>query len=307
MTATVTARLDAVSKRYGTVRAADGVTLTLHRGQCVALVGHNGAGKSTLIKLMLGLIRPTAGRVEVLGTDAASRAFGALRSAIGFLPENVVFPSAMTGAEVLAFYARLKGQPVRRNAALLERIGLADAAQRRVGTYSNGMRQRLGLAQALIGAPRLLLLDEPTSGLDPALRQDFYEIVGELARNGATVLLSSHALAEIEHRTDRVIALDRGRKIADGTLADLRHLSGFPTRIRIRLPEGVQFHPAALAGMAEHRVLTDGTVEIRCLDVAKLDVLRQLLAMSLTFADIDVVSPTLDDIYADVLRRVAAE
>ena len=116
-----------------------------------------------------------------------------------------------------------------------------------------------------------MLLDEPTSGLDPALRQDFYEIIGELAANGATVLLSSHALAEIEHRTDRVVAMDRGRKVADGTLADLRRLSGSPTRIRIRLPEGVQFHPAGLLGMAEHTVLSDGAVEIRCPDAAKLD------------------------------------
>jgi Cu-processing system ATP-binding protein len=175
MSDAATVRLDAVAKHYGAVQAVDEVELTLYPGQCVALVGHNGAGKSTLIKLMLGLVRPTAGRVEVLGADAAGHAFGRLRSAIGFLPENVVFPPAMTGAEVLAFHARLKRRPVRRNVALLERIGFADAAGRRAGTYSKGMRQRLGLAQALIGAPRLLLLDEPTSGLDPALRQDFYD------------------------------------------------------------------------------------------------------------------------------------
>jgi Cu-processing system ATP-binding protein len=303
----VTVRLNAVSRHYGAVCAVDGMELALHRGQCVALVGHNGAGKSTLIKLMLGLIRPSAGRVCVLGADVSGHAFEAVRSTIGFLPENVVFPPAMTGAEVLAFYARLKRQPVRRNAALLERIGLADAARRRVGTYSKGMRQRLSLAQALIGAPRLLLLDEPTSGLDPALRQDFYEIIGELAGNGATVLLSSHALAEIEHRTNRVIAMDRGRKIADGTLADLRRLSGSPTRIRIRLPEGVRFQPAAGAGMADYSVLNDGVVEIRCLDTAKLTVVRELLSMSLPLADIDIVSPALDDIYADILRREGAE
>lgn len=307
MTEQVTVRLDAVSRWYGTVRAVDGVDLMLLRGQCVALVGHNGAGKSTLIKLLLGLTRPTAGSAEVLGADVTGRGFGAVRDAIGFLPESVVFPPAMTGAEVLAFYARLKRQPVRRNAALLERTGLAEAARRRVGTYSKGMRQRLGLAQALLGSPRLVLLDEPTSGLDPALRQDVYEIIGELARDGATVLLSSHALAEIEHRTDRVIVLDRGRKVADGTLADLRRRSGSPARIRVRLPEGVRLHPATFADVADPRVLTDGAIEFRCPDAAKLDVVRQLLALSLPFADIDIVSPTLDDIFADVLRREAAE
>ncbi len=307
ITDAVTVRLDAVSKQYGAVRAVDRVDLALHRGQCVALVGHNGAGKSTLIKLMLGLIRPTSGRVEVLGSDVADKRFGDVRSAIGFLPESVVFPPTMTGAEVLAFYARLKHQPVRRNTALLERVGLGDAARRRVGAYSKGMRQRLGLAQALVGTPHLLLLDEPTSSLDPGLRQNFYSIIAELCRSGATVLLASHALAEIEHQAERVIAMDHGRKVADGTLADLRRHAGAPTRIRIRLAEGVQVHPAALAGMPEHRVLSDGAVEISCAETARVDVVRRLLAMPLPIIDIETLSPTLDEIYADVLSVRAAE
>ena len=142
----------------------------------------------------------------------------------------------MTGAETLAFYARLKRQPVSRNAALLERVGIAAAANRRVATYSKGMRQRLGLAQALLGHPRALLLDEPTTGLDPALRQSFYEIIRELRRNGAMVLLSSHALAELEGQVDRVVVMNQGRKVADGNIADLRALAAIPPRIRLRLP-----------------------------------------------------------------------
>ncbi len=307
MAEAATVRLSAVSKRYGPVLAVDAVELTLEHGQCVALVGHNGAGKSTLIKLMLGLIRPTAGRIEVLGADVAGRRFGGVRIAIGFLPESVVFPPAMTGAEVLAFYARLKRQPVRDNAALLERVGLADAAARRVGTYSKGMRQRLGLAQALIGKPRLLLLDEPTSGLDPALRQSFYATVGQITRAGATVLLTSHALAEVEQHADRVIAMDHGRKVADGTLADLRRHAGAPTRIRIRLADGVQPHPAALAALPAHRVLRDGSVEISCPETARADVVRRLLAIPLPIVDVETLVPTLDDIYANVLGSKAAE
>jgi Cu-processing system ATP-binding protein len=196
---------------------------------------------------------------------------------------------------------------VTHNQTLLERVGIADAAHRRVGTYSKGMRQRLGLAQALIGAPRVLLLDEPTGGLDPALRQSFYEVISELSRDGATVLLSSHALAEIEPRADRVVVLDQGRKVADGSLADLRRLSRSPTRIRISLPPDVQFHPALLAGLAECRRANERTVEVLCPDSGKLQVLQRLLADSLPITDIEVASPTLDDIYADVLRRKATE
>lgn len=307
MTEATTVSLGAVSKRFGQTLAVNEVNLALMPGQCVALVGHNGAGKSTLIKLMLGLIRPTQGRVEVLGADVGSRRFGDLRVGIGFLPENVVFPPAMTGAEVLAFYARLKRQPVRLNMALLERVGLGEAVGRRTGTYSKGMRQRLGLAQALLGTPKLLLLDEPTSGLDPASRRGFYKIVSEVTRKGATVLLTSHALAEIEQHADRVIAMDHGRKVADGSISDLRRFAAASTRILIRFPSGVTFHPAMLADFPEHRVVSDGAVEIRCAETARVGVMRKLLALPLAITDVEILVPTLDDIYADVLSAKAAE
>ncbi len=229
----VTVRLGGVSKRYGQQIAVTDVDLVLREGERIALVGHNGAGKSTLIKLMLGLIRPTSGDIEVLGETPASAASAKSRRRIGYLPENVAFPPATTGEELLAFYARLKREPVARNGEILERVGIAHAARRRVGTYSKGMRQRLGLAQALIGRPRLLLLDEPTTGLDPELRQSFYDIVGELSVGGATVLLSSHILTELEGRTDRVVVMSRGRKRADGTMAELRQLAQRPVRIKI--------------------------------------------------------------------------
>ncbi len=296
---------DGVSKRYGEVIALDGIDMALSQGECVALIGHNGAGKSTLIKLALGLIRSTAGRIEVMGADVLRSNFDAVRKVIGFLPENVVFPAAITGAEALSFYARLKGCPVRLNADLLERTGLAGAAHRRVGTYSKGMRQRLGLAQALIGHPKLLLLDEPTSGLDPQLREEVYNIIGELTRNGATVLLSSHALAEIENRTDRIVALNRGRKIADGSLADLRRISQIPTCIRVRLSEGAPCRSAALSPLGEYGILADGTVELHCEEAAKIDGLRRIFATSLPLAGLDVVSPTLSDIYAAMMHREA--
>ena len=155
MTGTVEIR--DVVKRFGKVEAVRDVSFSLPEGETVALVGHNGAGKTTLMKLMLGLIRPTNGSITVLGDDPSAGQFEGRRR-LGYLPENVSFNAALTGHETLAFYARLKREPAKSVAGLLDRVGLTHAADRRVGTYSKGMRQRLGLAQALLGEPRVLLL-----------------------------------------------------------------------------------------------------------------------------------------------------
>src|SRR6478672_6571824 len=195
MNATVS--VTGIVKNYRAVRALREVSFELVPGRLSALVGHNGAGKTTLIKLLLGLIRPDRGSIRVLGEDPAAGEFSARRQ-LGYLPENVAFNAALTGRETLSFYARLKRVEASKAWAFLDRVGLTDAADRRVGTYSKGMRQRLGLAQALLGQPRVLPLDEPTTGLAPALRQTFYEILNELRDDGATVLISSHALNELE-------------------------------------------------------------------------------------------------------------
>lgn len=296
---TTQVELAAAARHYGAHRALDGVHLQLQAGECVALAGHNGAGKSTLIKLILGLIRPTQGRVLLMGHDAASRQAARLRHYIGYLPETVALHPAMTGAETLDFYARLKRQPVDRNAALLERVGIADAARRRVGGYSKGMRQRLALAQALLGQPRILLLDEPTTGLDPASRLMFYDIVRELRNAGSTVLISTHALAEIASQVDRVIIMKRGRKIADGTLAQLRQSIGIPLRIAVTLSQ-----PApAYALPHPWQQTAPARFECLCTEASKVDTLRGLGAISLPIADIDVHAPSLDEIYAHLLER----
>ena len=295
-----TVELAGIAKSYGGHVAVEDVDLVLRQGECVALAGHNGAGKSTLIKLMLGLVTPTRGSVSVLGENPAARR----RIDIGYLPENGALHPAMTGAETLAFYARLKRQPVSGNAALLERVGIAAAARRRVGTYSKGMRQRLGLAQALLGAPKVLLLDEPTTGLDPALRQSFYEIVRELRDGGATVLLSSHALAELEGQADRVVIMNRGRKTADGTMSDLRRLAALPVRIRVRLAGGLRLAVNEGAGplddWARHG---ERSYELHCLERDKVAVIQRIGTLRLAIEDIEILSPGLDDIYAHFLRR----
>lgn len=293
-----------VTKSYGTEIVVREVDLSLAAGECVALVGHNGAGKSTLIKMVLGLCRPTSGTVRVYGEDPAGPRGAQLHARLGFLPENVVFPPAMTGYEVLDFYARLKSEDTVRSGALLERVGLGGAARRRVGTYSKGMRQRLGLAQALLGTPKLLLLDEPTSGLDAASRQSFYDIIGELRDNGTTVLLSSHALNEIEGRADRVAVMSHGRLLACGTMPELRGSADLPLRIRIQLTESAtDWSPRPLSSLS-WQWMGEKRLELTCANSAKLEVLRQISASDLV-TDIEVMPPSLDDIYARLMRRAA--
>src|SRR3954471_22444560 len=251
--------LEGVAKRYGAVQAVRDVTFSLPQGARVALVGHNGAGKTTLMKLMLGLIRPSAGRLRVLGEDPAAGVAGA-RQRLGWLPENVSFNPSLTGREILRFFARLKGERTTLADELLERVGLPEAARRRVGGYSKGMRQRLGLAQAMLGSPRALLLDEPASGLDPALRRSFYAILHELRDEGAAILLSSHALTELEGEVDRVIVMNSGHKLADGEIQALRDLSGLRPRLRVRLPAPV----TGTNDWQQWRALPGGLMEVEC-------------------------------------------
>ena len=246
----------------------------LLEGETVALVGHNGAGKTTLMKLMLGLIRPTAATSRCSATipPRASSRPAAARIPAG----ERLLQRGLTGRETLAFYARLKREPAKAVGALLERVGLADAADRRVGTYSKGMRQRLGLAQALLGEPRVLLLDEPTTGLDPALRQSFYEIVEELRGRGATVLLSSHALTELEERAGRVIIMNRGVKVADGSLDELRRIARLPTRSPPQGDRrGLANVPNWLGPVDGWRQVNGHMVEIDASPERKIEVLRR--------------------------------
>jgi len=284
-----------VCKTYNGHPVLDGIDLAVPEGKCVALIGHNGAGKTTLMKLILGLARPTSGRLDVLGVDPAT-ADKSFRRKLGFLPENVAFHDELTGADTLAYFARLKGLSATSCPEILERVGLSFAAARRVKTYSKGMRQRLGLAQALLGTPRLLLLDEPTTGLDPVLRQEFFHIIRHLAAAGTTVILSSHILTELEARTDLAAIMRQGRLVAFGDLDQLRREAGLPVKVRARGDAGAIAR--RLNGAFVKAIGPDQrSIEIDCPVGDKMALVRTLADLGEVCSDLEVRPPSLDDLY----------
>jgi Cu-processing system ATP-binding protein len=295
---TSTLKISSLTKRFDGVAALTDVSLAVAPGQRVALLGHNGAGKSTMMKIILGLIPASSGTVEVLGAAPGS---AAARAGVAYLPENAAFHPALTGEEQLRYYLRLRGEKPAQALALLDRVGLAHAARRRIGTYSKGMRQRVGLAQALIGHPKLLVLDEPTSGLDPVSRRDFYALLDGLAAEGASILLSSHALTEVEARTDHILILARGRLVAEGTLADLRRVASLPVAMTVTAHNG---HASAIAaGLPGARIDAGGLLHLTCAQEDKLSTLARIAAFGPDVVDIDVIPPSLEDIYSHFSQR----
>ncbi len=222
-----------LAKRYGTTTALAGLTMAVPPGEIFGFLGPNGAGKTTAVKLLVGLARPTSGEAWVLGAPLGDRE---TRRRIGYLPELFRYQDWLSAREVLELHANLAGLPVRARhgdiTGVLHLAGLAPRADDRVGTFSKGMQQRLGLAVALLGQPELVLLDEPTSALDPIGRHDVREIIRHLKDRGVTVFLNSHLLSEVEQVCDRVAVIDRGRVIAMGTMDELR---GVSQRVRIRV------------------------------------------------------------------------
>jgi ABC-2 type transport system ATP-binding protein len=229
-----------LSKRYGRTVALDGVSLHVDAGELVGLLGPNGAGKSTLVKIGCGLVRPSAGSATVCGAPAGS---AVARASLGYLAELFRFPGWMTADELLRVHqglTRSDGGAGERG-RLLELVGLADVAGRQIESMSKGMQQRLGIAQALVDGPRMLVLDEPTSALDPAGRRTVRDMLEELRAGGTAVLLNSHLLSEIELVCDRVVIINRGRVVAQGTPDELTAAGG----VEIETASGTRRYQAA--------------------------------------------------------------
>jgi ABC-2 type transport system ATP-binding protein len=275
----VTAALSArgLSKRYGKTTALEAVDLEVEAGELVGLLGPNGAGKSTLVKIACGLVRPTGGEARVAGARAGTRA---ARGSTGYLAELFRFPGWARAEEVLALHQRLArsdGGAAERE-ALLARVGLAGEGGRGVETMSKGMQQRLGIAQALIGDPCLVLLDEPTSALDPGGRRTVRDLLLGLREQGVGVLLNSHLLSEIELVCDRVVIIDGGRVVTEGRPEDLTAPGG----VEVETSDGVRRLP-----------------EARREDVPRI--VRELVASGTEVYGVRVVSGTLEDAYLDAV------
>jgi len=236
----------ALHKRYGRHVALAGLDLDVEPGQVVGLLGPNGAGKTTTVKILTGLVAATGGTATLFGIPVADPA---ARRRLGYLPEHFRFPEWMTGMQLLRYHARLAGRDPRREFArlhgLLERVGLRGRGDERIRAYSKGMTQRLGLAQALVGDPDLVLLDEPTSAMDPLGRREIRELIAGLANEGVAVLLNSHLLTEVELTCDHVVVIDRGRVLRSGTLDEVREAS---LEVRITVDQVDQRVRDVLAG-----------------------------------------------------------
>ena len=270
-----------LSKAYGRTVALAGVDLEVEPGELVGLLGPNGAGKSTLVKIACGLVRPSGGAATVAGEPAGSPA---ARATIGYLAELFRFPEWLRADELLTLHQRLAGSEggEAERAELLELVGLDEAAGTRVGAMSKGMQQRLGIAQALVGGPRLLMLDEPTSALDPVGRRIVRNLLLELKRRGVAVLLNSHLLSEVERVCDRVAILVGGEIVARGSPAELSQARG----VEVELESGVRSFPEATREQVP-------------------EIVAELVAAGERVYGVRVLSSTLEDTYLEAVEAAS--
>jgi ABC-2 type transport system ATP-binding protein len=286
----------------GGIKAVDGVDLEVGDGEIYAFLGPNGAGKTTTVRMLTTLLRPTGGSARVAGYDVVTEAADVRRS-IGVALQEAALDPLMTGRELIQLQATLHGiigsEAVRRGDALIERVGLSQAADRRVGTYSGGMRRRLDLASSLVHEPRVLFLDEPTTGLDPVSRKAIWEEVAALNREGTTVFLTTQYLEEADQLADRVGIIAGGRIVAEGTPASLKAEVGKP-HLEIGLADGSAAAAQGICGdfgrilpEKEGRLLVE--LDHGASDVAK--VVRALDDAGILVESLDLVEPTLDDVF----------
>ncbi|MFC0029410.1 ABC transporter ATP-binding protein [Micromonospora chaiyaphumensis] len=280
----ILARADQVSRRYGEVLALDRVDLTVRAGELVGLLGPNGAGKSTLLNLLVGLRRPTAGRVELLGGDPRDPAS---RRQLGVTPQETGLPGTLRVGEVVDFVSAHFPDPVPRG-ELLARFGLSDQVRRQTGGLSGGQRRRLAVALAFVGRPRLVVLDEPTTGLDVEARRTLWEAVRGFHAEGGTVLLSSHYLEEVEALAQRVVVIGHGRVLADDSVAAIRGIVG------VRRVSLVADDLPALPGVVatEH---TEGRTHLLTTDADQL--VRGLVTAGVAFRDLEVRPTSLEEAF----------
>jgi ABC-2 type transport system ATP-binding protein len=294
-----TLAVDGLTKRFGSILAVDDLTFELPEGTITGFLGRNGAGKTTTLRMLLGLVRPTAGTATIDGyryveLPAATRNAGAVLEASSFHPGR-------TARNHLLVLATATGTPKRRVDHVLDQVGLADAARRRVGGFSLGMRQRLGIAAALLGDPRILILDEPANGLDPPAVRWLRDTLRDLRNEGRTVLVSSHQLAEVAQTVDRVVIIDRGRLVIE---CPLDQLAAASTGVRVRTPELEHLRSALAASGIEARIEGKDMLLARASAEA---VGRAVSASGTVVYEMSLVSDSLEDLFLELTATTNEE
>ncbi|MDA0159444.1 ATP-binding cassette domain-containing protein [Solirubrobacter ginsenosidimutans] len=303
---------EGVRHTFGDVVALDGLDLTVEPGTVFGLLGPNGAGKTTLVRVLATLLQPTSGSASILGHDVVAEPL-AVRRRIGLAGQFAAVDEELTGRENLEMIGRLYRLPPReaksRAGDVLDRFGLADAADRRVSTYSGGMRRRLDLGASLTGRPPVMLLDEPTTGLDPRTRQELWNTVDELRRDGTTILLTTQYLEEADRLAQRIAVVDHGRIAAEGTASELKATIGSEV-LAVRVdPAHADAAAAVLADLTEEPIVDQAAGEIRLAvtdSSASAEAVRRLDARGLPIAAIELQQPSLDDVFLSLTGKRAA-
>lgn len=288
-----------LTKAYGKHIALNNLTLSINEGTSFGLLGENGAGKSTLVRLLMGFIFPTSGRVKVLGEEQVARA----HARIGYAHERPIFETRFSGRSYLTYLGKLAGlwdtTNKNRVTEVLEQVHLQDAADRATGTYSKGMLQRLAIAQALLTNPDLLILDEPTSGLDPRSQWEIRQIIAALRKQGKTVLLCSHYLAEVEALCDSVGILRRGELILSGTVTDLIHSQDVVEIVLANDQSATEV--VTRLNLAGQVIEAQGNL-LRITGKAQPAILNALVAANIPIASLNPLSRTLEDVYVQTTQ-----
>jgi Cu-processing system ATP-binding protein len=291
-----------ISKYYGQIRAVDAVSLEIKEGEVLALVGPNGSGKSTLLKIMLGILKPSSGKVLFNGEELSEKGWKEFKRSIGYMPERVSFYDNLTGKETLNLFAKVKGGSLSSIDRIIKRILPEDVLARKVGGFSKGMRQRLNLAQALLNEPDILVLDEPTSGLDPVGIKEFYDIIEEVrAQRKLTVILSSHILAEIEDKTDRIAIIKNGALKVIGRLEELYTGMNIPLRIYISINQRDEVLERLLKKEGAFDLgYKNGYLRAGVPREKKLEIIGAVLKEKERFVDLSIREPSLEEVFFGV-------
>ncbi|MBI1879909.1 MAG: ABC transporter ATP-binding protein [Chloroflexi bacterium] len=298
-----------LTKHYGQFVAVDNLNLTVRQGEVFGLLGPNGAGKTTTILMLLGLTEPTAGRIEVLGFDPARQPLS-VKARVGYLPDQVGFYDNLTAYENVSYIAKLNG--LRRNEAnqrieeMLAQVGLSEVTHKRVGAFSRGMRQRLGVAEVLLKRPQLIILDEPTLGLDPEAAREFLEVIRDLKANGITILLSSHLLYQVQAVCDRVGLFYQGKMVLEGTVPELaQRVLGGAYRINLEADGPARLDEAfrQLAGVVKVNRNGSKVYHLEAKSDLRAEAARTVIEAGGKLLSLNIETPNLEEIYARYFKQ----